>query len=152
MNQLLRLSKVLDELDHLSFSIIQSAVPLMKDLTEDDSELIEQFLDTYPETSRISALKALETASVNLISDAETVQAEIGSFIVYSDTSFSVNDEVCPFLGQVWNGDIYDITGVKGLEALKDDLTRQSKNITADGLIRAAALSSTNSTVNLTAR
>jgi hypothetical protein len=62
---------------------------------------------------------------------------EIDQFVVGDGESFKINAE-CEFLYEVWNGDMYDKTGVEGLEELLKELTSRLENLDDEHLIEEA--------------
>lgn len=141
------LSKVLASCEKVAKLILSRSLKTMQDLMDPNSEIVDDFLDellareSSAEISRSDALSILQNCSLEWVSDAERVVAEIPYFVTEEDSKYFVNAncETCPFLTEVWNGDTYDLPEIEGLRALLTDLQNQLGNITVENLVSRAS-------------
>jgi hypothetical protein len=128
--------KLIQDISNVCKRILSRTLELMNSLQDEDSEYIDDVLDGIDgeEEPRSKILEALQNVSVSFIGDAETVDNEIVHFKPKKDEAFV--DDKCPYLSQVWNGDIYDKTEDDGLRALVEDLNEQLLKVTSENLIQ----------------
>lgn len=130
-------NRLIKEITEVSKKILCNTLELMNSLQDEDSEYVDDVLDHMDEDfDRVKILEALQNISVSFIGDAETVDNEIGNFKPKKDENYK--DDKCPYLSQVWNGDIYDQMEDEGLEALLEDLKGQLLKVTEENLIQSA--------------
>ena len=147
MEQLKALTTTLTDIDAVATKIIQRSVKIMNQLHDTDSEFVDELLDDLEDMklARDDALKRLQEFSLTYTVDAELVKRELPKFVTETSTddgqqgSYTVNSEACPYLAQVWNGDMYDKTGVQGLKELLADLKGQLKSISSKNLVNNVA-------------
>ena len=157
MEELVNLSNVLSNIKSVSKTIVEKSVSIMKEIESEQSEIVDDFLDALQEAGsapfsgkrrfksdnqlekidREAALILLQDASLELVKDAERVIEEIDTFVIHSVGQITINSdpEKCPFLTEVWNGDIYDKTEIDGLIDLLEDLKIQLSNVTSEYLV-----------------
>ena len=145
MEGLRALSATLTDIDVVATKIIQRSVKIMNQLHDTDSEFVDELLDDVEDMklTREDALKRLQEFSLTYTIDAERVKHELGKFVKEGPPedenkltgSYTVNAEGCPFLAEVWNGDMYDKTGIDALKDLLADLKNQLKSISSKHLV-----------------
>lgn len=146
MSKLTAFAKILKRLDTTSQNIINASLKIMKRIQEVDSELVDDLAEELnleeDKIDRALLLSALQDASLEWSVDAQRVKGEIDNFVLEEDDIYTVNADVetCPFLTEVWNGDLYDKTGVDGLKALLEDLEALLKEINEENLVKNAAI------------
>ncbi len=145
MKNMKELTKVMKGLERVSEKIIKTSLAIMLQVQNEDSEFIDDLAEMrgLPEETvdREELLFDLQDASMGWTSDAESVKRELPNFIMSDGHEmFRINDEPeeCPFLTEVWNGDLYDKTGMDGLKELLKQLGDHLQTITAENLINRA--------------
>jgi hypothetical protein len=141
MERLNKLTETLNVLRHLSHQIISTALPIMKELENPNSELVNEFMDERPGIDRNTATTILQTVSLELVNDAKVVNEEIESFsasVIYGEDGISEGEDEYPFLIQVWYGDMYGDSEINGLQALVIDLQSQLSKIDEDVILKNA--------------
>lgn len=140
MDRLKELTSLLSSIKTLSTKIIKKAVPVMKDLENDSSELVQDVIDDlgekHPDEEDI--LERLRTSSLDRVADAEAVMREIESFaeaINQGEEALDRCQDQYPFLFEVWYGDIYESGGIEGLKILRKNLTQQLSNTSEEKII-----------------
>lgn len=140
MDKFKHTSALISRIEKISKKIIKKSLPIMDSLKNEDSNLVDDLMCEIPErySSRTDALSDLQNASMTWIIDAEAVLRELPSFIIETEGKFQINEDhnECPFLCQVWKGDMYDASEIEGLNALRDDLTKQLSEITSENLFK----------------
>jgi len=116
---------VLSAIEKVSRKIIVKYVKYMKDISQNESPLVQEHSKgkSYDETQRM--LFDLCTARVK---DAQAAIKEIPrfrEFIANGKMKQEVLMKECPFLAPVWLGDMYDAKRLAGLKALHQDLEAQ---------------------------
>jgi hypothetical protein len=136
-----RLVKLLGSVKKTSKQIISKSLVIMKKLTREDIYLVEDLVENAKGESRIvtpeKALELLRETVTSWTLDSSEILKEIDQFVVGDGESFKINAE-CEFLYEVWNGDMYDKTGVEGLEELLKELTSRLENLDDEHLIEEA--------------
>jgi hypothetical protein len=143
MDEFTGLSKILDDIRNTSKSILTNGFEIMKSLSDEECELVDSFLEKLEDVkttlpTREEALGLLQEQSVGLLGDAEVVNDEIDSFISRSDKGFTIEAEKCPYLSEVWNGDMYDKFEMEGLQELLNELKSLSNNANREYLVQIA--------------
>lgn len=141
MEQLNRLTTTLNVLRQLSQNIISKTLPIMKELENPDNDLVDEFLQENGGFDRPTAAQILQNISLELIADAQTINREIESFsdaVIHGEDGIAEGENDYPFLLEVWYGDMYGETGVKGLQALVSDLREQFSKIDEDTILEIA--------------
>lgn len=143
MDEFTGLSKILDEIRNASKNILSNVFEIMKSLSDEECELVDSFLEKLEDVkttlpTREEALELLQEQSVGLLGDAEVVNDEIDSFISRSDKGFTIEAEKCPYLSEVWNGDMYDKFEMEGLRELLNELKSLLNNATREYLVQLA--------------
>lgn len=141
MSKLTKLSNIVTNIRKTSEKILHDAVPIAKDLSYDNSELIEDFIDEHPSYNDETARKLLQSLILDLIQDAEIVEKEIDVFeeVVCEGEEGIINTDGCDFFQRLWFGDIYDNSGIEALNELLIDLKKTSSQINWDYLIENAS-------------
>ena len=162
MKNFRQLAKVIKSLNSVSKQIIATSRELMEQIQSEDSEFVDDLIDAKGldvgndgddvsdgsiTVDRKQLLEDLQNVSLSWIEDAETVKRELEHFIVSSGSTeeqtgiFQINEntEDCPFLTEVWCGDMYGDAGIDGLRALLKHLNDQLSNITGEKLVAKAA-------------
>ena len=144
MTSLKNCKKILKSLREVSEKIASESIDILQELNDQSEDqktsLVTAFLKKYPAYSTEEALDILKSYCINIPSDAETVLKELDSFSenLLSDEEFEENAEKYPFLYEVWSGDSYDKTQMKGLEALLADLNGQLSVLDQPHIIKRA--------------
>ena len=141
MQRLKKLNSVLEEIDKTSRKILKRALPIMKELEDIDSYLVDDYLDKTGGDNREEALERLQNISLQLISDSEIVQKEIVNFsesVIQGEEGLENQSDQFPFLLEVWCGDMYGESDIDGLRLLSNDLKRQLLDVTDERLIEMA--------------
>lgn len=136
-------TKVLSQIEKISERIIRTAFPLLERLDSSDEDLVEALIYNFNDLKSEEALKILQKAALDMIHDAEKVTNETKLIELEDQGMFAVRFDECPFLAEVWSGDVYDKTGAEGFQALLEDLTKQLMNVTEEGLIARAIITIT---------
>lgn len=134
------LSKTITKLEKTSKKIISKSLDIMKQLTGVDCDTIEDYLETVEQenVNREQVLQRMQEISLGWVEDAEKVHKELPKFVTEAeDGTFRIteNTEDCPFLLEVWNGDVYDQTDLVSLNMLLKTLETQLSNISTEYLI-----------------
>jgi hypothetical protein len=134
MDSLKKLSSSIDTIDTLCNQILGSAIVILNELKDDDNEILRNVLDYFRGATASlhdEALDLLREKAFEYVKDANVLKAELPKFVKeHPDGKGALIDETdCPFLKEVWCGDMYDKIGIAGLKALIDDLREQLANI-----------------------
>ena len=131
MKKFTELSNLLTDIKNTSRDVLSNVFELMSSLKNEDSEIVDLFLERLEDTkgpsslpTRSEVLELLQNQSVALLGDSEVVNEEIDFFISQSDNGFNIDaqNEKCPYLSQVWNGDMYDLFELDGLNELLNEM------------------------------
>lgn len=137
-----RLNKLIETLNGLSSTakaIIQKLIPLMEEINESPNDFITNLKMKGCELADPQATKLLQNAVIKLTVDAKTVQRELPIFsAAISQFDKSLNDVNCPFMKEVWYGDMYGTDGLQGLLSLKLDLEKQLAVADEDKILELA--------------
>jgi len=126
-------------MSHLSRAIIQKLLPLMEEINEPNNDFIINLKMKGCELTDVKATKLLQDAVIKLTVDAKTVQRELPIFstrIIRSNES--LKDANCPFMREVWYGDMYGDDNIEGLLCLKLDLHEQLESAGEDKILNLA--------------
>lgn len=143
MKTLNQLTRLLNNINKISEKIILEALPLMKELETTDNDLVDDFVSKYPGVEASVASSALQEASLDLVDDAKNIRKEIDEFseaVILGEDGLEEGSNLYPFLLQVWSGDIYDGSGISGLELLYKDLITQLNSINYEGILNRASV------------
>lgn len=132
MEKLRTLTSQLDDIDRTCEQIIRKAVPVMKSLVSNRSDLIGQLIIQHG-VSEENVKESLQLASLKLVEDARTVKKELPEFIDSLLNNQSLDGS--PFLAEVWSGDAYGSQGQEALNELHDELKAQLENCSLSYLI-----------------
>nr|QBK86571.1 MAG: uncharacterized protein LCMAC102_03660 [Marseillevirus LCMAC102] len=139
MEKLNGLTKMLNTIKNLSTDIIEKSLPIMQELTKVNNDLLEELLEK--DVKADIAIETLQNICLDLTKDAENVIENIELFseaIIQGQDALDEGAEEYPFLLQVWYGDMYEESEIKGLELLAKDLKKQLKQIDEDKIIDKA--------------
>lgn len=133
MERLLAFTQTLQEINNTTKDIINEAYPILKELESDENDLINDFMEEFELNRRDSILVLAREFALSLVSDARAIQKEIDEFSdLITERNIEQLAEYCPFLAEVWFGDMYECDGVEGLKILLSDLEEQLENINED--------------------
>jgi len=141
MNNLNEMTKVINKIVDISNKNIKKALPLMKELENIDSDMVEEFMESVDEIGKQMALELLQDTVLGLVRDSETVIKEINNFsgsVIQGEEALEEGEEEYPFLMQVWCGDIYGKEKVDGLRELCQDLKEQQSKLNEESIIEYA--------------
>ena len=139
MDRLNKLTETLNELSHIAREIIQKLLPLMEEINEPNNDFIANLKLKGCELTDAKATKLLQDAVIRLTVDAKTVQRELPAFsasIIRSNKS--LKDANCPFMKEVWYGDMYGNDNLEGILYLKLDLEKQLEIADEDKILELA--------------
>ena len=139
MDRLNNLTETLNELSRLSRGIIQKLLPLMEEINEPSNDFIANLKMKGCELTDVKATKLLQDAVIKLTVDAKSVQRELPIFsacIIRSNQS--LKEANCPFMKEVWYGDMYGDDNIEGLLLLKLDLQKQLDTANEDKILDLA--------------
>ena len=139
MDRLNKLTETLNGLSHIAKAIIQKLLPLMEEINEPGNDFIINLKLKGCELTDAKATKLLQDAVMRLTEDAKTIQRELPIFsesIARSDKSFK--EAKCPFMKEVWYGDMYGSDDIEGLLSLKLDLEKQLQTADEDKILDLA--------------
>lgn len=140
MDRLQALVGTLSSLKTTSNNIIRNMVPIMSKIAEDDNDIIDEVNHrTEVEVEIIS--EYLQSMTLDIISDAEKVKAEIDAFASATEVgqnAIESNINSYPFLADVWFGDVYGKEGIEGMKILLNDLRHEESKTTEDWIIENA--------------
>lgn len=144
MKRVQNLSKILGNLKTISTKIIENAVPIMKDLKNEDSDLVADVLDELgnsKEYSKDYILSLLQDETLSLVEDAQAVHREMEYFaesVIQGEDALMESEEDYPYLLQVWCGDVYNGTeGVDALQKLYAELKENLGMVTEEEIVDA---------------
>ena len=139
MDRLNKLTETLNELSHIAREIIQKLLPLMEEINEPKNDFIKNLELKGCELMDARATKLLQDAVIKLTVDAKTVQRELPIFsasIIRSNKS--LKEANCPFMKEVWYGDMYGHDDLEGILSLKLDLEKQLQTANEDKILELA--------------
>ncbi len=140
MERLNQLTKMLNTIKNLSNNIIEKSIPIMKELAEENNDLLEELLEKQDIDADV-AIETLQNICLDLTKDAESVIEEIEPFsdaIIQGQDALDEGEDEYPFLLQVWYGDMYEESEIEGLKVLAKDLKKQLKQVDEDKIIDKA--------------
>lgn len=122
MKALRDLFDTLSGLKSVADEILELSVKIVKLSRDPSDDMIKFVTKEYPSLSTSALLDGLKLAGDELVKDAETVRKEVDAFAdkIASNVHIGESDDDT-FLAQVWRGDIYDKSGVDGLEHLLEE-------------------------------
>jgi len=141
MEKLNHLVRTLNAVKNLTSQILGKAVPILETLGSKDETLLDEFLDENDGIDRETAASVLQTISLGLVKDAETIIQEMEKFsdvVIQGEDALSENQDDYPFLMQVWCGDMYGEMGTEGFQHLIRDLREQLANVDEDKIFELA--------------
>lgn len=134
--------QLLLKLKNKSLEILISALPILKDLTDDENSILGEVIFKLPdlEPRRENVNEWLQQWMMDRIKDADIIKNEVKSFSKYctlGPRKLEKNVKKYPYLGGAWYGDMYD--GKEGNEAFSmifNELNEQISFVSEDILIR----------------
>lgn len=136
MENLVKLSETLREIDDLCEKMIRTAIPVMKAVVKERDKILKTIKEAKCDLTDIEIRDALQEHSLGLVTDSKTVKREIESFInciVNNDRVEELENVV--FLKEVWCGDVYNQEGLDALRELVDDFRSQIEKCTLVNII-----------------
>lgn len=138
--------KLLNELDKSSKDVLKKLLPIMKNIDEKDSKIIEEIAFITKKKHKTSTIKEwLEMKTMAMLEDAEKVSDEFENFqknLLLSDQDLEKNVDKYPFLSQVWYGDMFNgKTEGEAIEFLVKEFSEICKNCTEDYFIKECSSS-----------
>lgn len=127
-----QLTDVIVEVGTTSNDILTEGLRIL-DETPDIVDSLLEAADTQ-QASREQVNFSVREALVLLLEDAQVTQKELPIFGHYITSGLPVLTSKCPFLAQVWYGDMYGTSGVLGVTALQKDLAQQLEGCTRTAL------------------
>jgi len=138
------ISVITNSIEETAQRIIVKYVKFMKDITDEDSKIIRKTLKDGEDAGTVGQ-QLFEIASSRVV-DAENVTGEMKDFTAIISKHFSSEKkekldknelvEKCPFMANVWLGDLYGSKGLEGLKLLEEDLKKQLSEATSKNLVR----------------
>jgi predicted transcriptional regulator len=141
MNKLNNLTSILNIIENTSRDILSKAVPIMKDLKNTDSEMVDEVMEYVKDESTRTVLEVLQNICLDLVEDAEKVVLEIEAFsdaVVQGEEVIEEREEEYLFLMEVWCGDIYEKEKLAGLKELAKELKNQLKEVSENKIVEHA--------------
>ena len=142
MNRLNELTNTLNIIEKYSRNIISKLIPIMKDLKDPQSDIVEEVLDNVNGAKKEIVLEMLQEICLKLAEDSEKIVIEIEAFsdaIIQGEEAIDEGEEEYPFLMEVWCGDIYEKDKMGALKELsldlKDQLSEVDENKIAEQVI-----------------
>ena len=122
----------LKKLKEKAIKIMEVMIPIMKDLDNENSELIKEIKFCCKHTDTI---EWLQEQTLEAISEAQTVNLEIDKFIkAYTLNDIEGHTKEFPFIAGIWFGDVYDgKEEIKAIDELIKDFKTQYTLISKDG-------------------
>ena len=114
MQNLNNLTKTLNSIEKISNKIIIQAVPILKEISKSDNELVEEIVQEVSNVDIEEINELLKKKSLGLVRDAKKVSKEIEYFsnaVVQGDDILAENEDQFKFLMKVWYGDMYENSG-----------------------------------------
>ena len=121
MEILHNLAYIVSDLSRRSEEILKEGVKLLKDY----DPIVDQVLSIQTHLRRDRVQEIVREEIINLLCDAQHTQNELKVFSNYLASGEQVQAAECPFLAQVWYGDMYGTSGKEGLYDLIDELNKQ---------------------------
>lgn len=141
-----RLHRVLSSLRSTSADIVNKAVSILEEIEDDDNELIENILDEV--SSSIDEVQIVDSVARyigKITRDAKKVLSGLEDFAtVVVEGERSIERTAPGFFQQIWFGDMYDRSGVEGLEVLLEDLKQQRQHLEETFIIKSVSKTITN--------
>jgi len=139
MEDLSKLTNLLNDIGKESKKILQTSLPILKELANEDNDIVDSVIDEHDGyISSDQACDFLRETTTQLTEDAQKVIREIDTFakfLVRGETEFEEHEEDYPFLAQVWWGDTYPEDKIGGLNFLLEDLRKCSEKMNTDYII-----------------
>jgi hypothetical protein len=134
--------KLVSSLTAISNEILIKMLPIMQSLVDDDNDFVDEIVYSTDMKDKKFVNTWLQEFSVSLISNAENVKKEAGSFTKSYEQGSDVLDKNIkqyPFLAEVWFGDVYDgKEELSAFETLLEELKTESKEADEDFIIKKA--------------
>nr|QBK85507.1 MAG: uncharacterized protein LCMAC101_00940 [Marseillevirus LCMAC101] len=139
MDRLNKLTETLNELSRLAKAIIQKLLPLMEEINEPGNDFIKNLKMKGCELTDAKATKLLQDAVIKLTEEAKSVQKELPIFSAsVARIDKSLQEAKCPFMKEVWYGDMYGSDELEGFLSLKLDLEKQLETADEDKILDLA--------------
>lgn len=124
-------------IEEVSEKILATTIRMMEDLKDEEGEIVEEIVDSLDDSiDEETIIRDVMMVLGAHVEDAKLVHTGIGEFAEAVIKGEEAIDKIASsFFQQVWYGDMYDESGVKGLEALLQDLLTQEKQLTNDFII-----------------
>lgn len=134
------LNSALKELKLKSTDLIVTMLPIMQEITEKDSDIVDEISYTT-KAEKKEIITWLEKRMMHMTEDAEKVIKEIDVFtenLLKGQKELEKNSEEYPFLAEVWYGDIYNGKDEKeALLLLTKDINKYLKDANEDSIIKS---------------
>ncbi len=134
MEALQGLAMIIEEIEKTSQQILAEGV----DVLADQDEAVDVILEMHEHLESDNVLFRVREATLELLTDAQKIQDEVEAFAKGLARGETINVAACPFLAEVWYGDMYDESQASGLALLKTDLEAQLDQLTIDTVVEGA--------------
>ncbi len=135
MESLSDMTQTLKDIEDLSEKIISKTIDLLKEINDDESEIIEDIVEQIDGTSDEEATEEAQEYLNSLVSDANIVYEGIGEFARAVVRGEAIDKISSTFLQKVWYGDMYDDSHIEGLKRLQSDLQKNLNLLNDDNII-----------------
>lgn len=139
---LVRLAKVVKELQRECIELINDTKSLLETVEENGSDMVTEFIKKYISLqtgedvctpTKDEARTILASALTDIAKDASSVADEIELFeellIKNGEESIRERHSEVKLLSGVWFGDVYDADRLEGMKALKDEIAKVVQEI-----------------------
>ena len=111
----------------------------MEEINEPGNDFIANLRMKGCDLTDSRATKLLQDAVILLTSDAKIIQRELPIFSAsIARSSKNLKDAKCPFIKEVWYGDMYGVDDLEGILSLKLDLEKQLETSDEDKILDTA--------------
>ena len=129
------MSSIFSEIRSTCTSILKKALQIGKDLvSKDDSEFVEEFEEDSPYQLTDEMLEYLREYVISCTKNCSQIIEESKIFEKAINPD-QVAESECPFLLEVWNGDMYDQTDFEALNTLLKELKERESSLCHSDLI-----------------
>jgi hypothetical protein len=129
MEDLNRLVRLLNSTQDMVDKILRKTIPICSDLHSANSKTLQLFIAVKPMPPK-DALAILNKAVNSVMADPRALQQQLDIFAQYILDSTPVTEMVgCPYMQEVWSGDMYGEAKINGIVALYNELVNQYKSI-----------------------
>lgn len=141
MEGLTNLVGTLASLKKVSNVILKNMLPIMEEIAQEGSDIVDE-VASRTEADENDVIEYLQSTTLNIITDAETVRKEIEKFAVAAGegkSAIEASISTYPFLANIWYGDYFDGTeGVAAFQLLLKDLQTEESKTNEDWIIENA--------------